>query len=238
MSKAHKILLGVYLACVFVSLIVLAILLLPLPLGWVKLLASLLISPVVLGILFTPFFLVWNDETNLSDRAKLVISLAYTILWISAASLFVYQFINTPKPLLNPVFTSTLTPDEIIISNPASHPFYSCTFFISASGTRQTYQSFFTPFILENCKRQGTAKPFLECQIDNRISLSQLFPKSTTLDKIEAGSEITLNSDIFYAGQTLPSLKFLSSHQPSDIYSLSIVCQQPNGTKISQTLVY
>src|SRR4030066_135939 len=114
MSKAHKILLGVYLACVFVSLIVLAILLLPLPLGWVKLLASLLISPVVLGILFTPFFL-------------------------------------------------------------------------SASGTRQTYQSFFTPFILENCKRQGTAKPFLECQIDNRISLSQLFPKSTTLDKIEAG---------------------------------------------------
>ena len=209
MNRVAKILLGIYLAVLFVLFVILAVILLPLHLGIFKFLLSLLIAPVALAVLFSPFFLVWSEENSLSGKWRVIFSVSYLIVWLSAASVFFYKILDTPRPVKDQAFKAEYSEQEaqIQVTNQSDSIFYSCRFLLTSKGDKIVYPYFFTPLVYRDCQSGLATKDFLDCQLSNRL-LNRKYVPFTTLNIFDPQSAQKLDLPNFYMSQTIKDEAF------------------------------
>ncbi|KKU97983.1 MAG: hypothetical protein UY28_C0010G0018 [Candidatus Amesbacteria bacterium GW2011_GWB1_48_13] len=245
MSRVHKVLLGIYLASLFLLLIVLGLVSQIFKFSLLKILAFFLIIPVSLGIFFLPFFLIWNEENALSDRLRLITSIIYAVLMVILFSVFVIRYLETPRSLSeNTLSAVILFPDEsgrrhrLSITNNSDINLFRCSYRITSQGDREIWQAFSKNYSLEDCARGAPVKDFLDCRLGNWVNKHFRYQKAIDWGDLHAGTPVEIPLENFFRGQTRPNLQYLSSKSPQDIFDLTAFCRLSDGTPVYSEIFF
>ena len=238
MSRVHKVLLGIYLASLFLLLIVLGLVSQIFKFSLLKILAFFLIIPVSLGIFFLPFFLIWNEENALS-------SIIYAVLMVILFSVFVIRYLETPRSLSeNTLSAVILFPDEsgrrhrLSITNNSDINLFRCSYRITSQGDREIWQAFSKNYSLEDCARGAPVKDFLDCRLGNWVNKHFRYQKAIDWGDLHSGTPVEIPLENFFRGQTRPNLQYLSSKSPQDIFDLTAFCRLSDGTPVYSEIFF